>query len=222
MTIDDRRKMNAAEPSAPAALRRRPLLQGTAALGALGLWGSLAACSPRSPFAGIDITGANYATGFDLTDHNGQRRTLVDFRGQVVAVFFGFVHCPDVCPTSMGNLAQARRLLGEQAERMQVLFVSLDPARDTPEVMRAYMAAFDPTFLALYTAEANLPELARSFRVYFKRVEGRTPGSYTIDHSAGKFLFDPQGRVRLHHAFGSPAEAIAADVRLLLAEAPPR
>ncbi len=206
----------------PTAPPRRPLLQGAVALGALGLLGGLAACTPRSPFAGIDITGANYATGFDLTDHNGQRRTLADFRGQVVAVFFGFVHCPDVCPTSMGNLAQARRLLGEQAERMQVLFVSLDPARDTPEVMRAYMAAFDPTFLALYTAEAKLPELARSFRVYFKRVEGRTPGSYTIDHSAGKFLFDPQGRVRLHHAFGSPAEAIAADVRLLLAEPLPR
>jgi len=210
------------DPTAPP---RRPLLQVAVALGALGLLGGLgglAACTPRSPFAGIDITGANYATGFDLTDHNGQRRTLADFRGQVVAVFFGFVHCPDVCPTSMGNLAQARRLLGEQAERMQVLFVSLDPARDTPEVMRAYMAAFDPTFLALYTAEAKLPELARSFRVYFKRVEGRTPGSYTIDHSAGKFLFDPQGRVRLHHAFGSPAEAIAADVRLLLAEPLPR
>ena len=106
------------QPS-PLACRRR-LLQGAAALGALGLLGSLAACSPRSPFAGIDITGANYATGFDLTDHNGQRRTLADFRGQVVAVFFGFVHCPDVCPTSMGTLAQARRLLGEQAGRMQV------------------------------------------------------------------------------------------------------
>jgi len=202
--------------------RRRPLLQGAVALGALGLLGGLAACSPRSPFAGIDITGANYATGFDLTDHKGQRRTLADFRGQVVVMFFGFVQCPDVCPTSMGSLAQARRLLGEQADRMQVLFVTLDPARDTPEVMRAYMAAFDPSFLALYAPEAELPALARAFRVYFRKVQGRSPGSYTIDHSAGKYLFDPQGRVRLHHAFGSPAEAIAADVRLLLAETPPR
>ena len=194
---------------------RRALLHALLAVGAGGL---LAACGPRSPFAGIDITGASYAQGFDLTDHNGVRRTLADFRGQVVALFFGFVHCPDVCPTSMGNLAHARRLLGAQAERLQVLFVSLDPARDTPEIMRAYMAAFDPSFLALYAPEAELPALARAFRVYYKRVEGSTPGSYTIDHSAGKFLFDPSGRVRVHHAFGSSAQAIAADVKLLLAE----
>jgi protein SCO1/2 len=185
----------------------------------------LSACSDKpadataSGFSGIDITGADYATGFSLTDHNGQPRTLADFKGQVVVIFFGFTQCPDVCPTSMTELAQARQLLGPQGEKLQGLFVSIDPERDTPEVMKAYMASFDPSFLALYAAPDQLPDLAKSFRIYYKKVAGPTPTSYTMDHSAGSYVYDTQGRVRLYHRYGSGAPALAGDVKKLLAEA---
>lgn len=195
--------------------RRRWIVAATAALALAGL----SACSDQPAFVGIDITGADYARDFDLTDHNGQRRTLADFRGKVVVVFFGFTQCPDVCPTSMAEMAQARALLGDQADRFQGLFISVDPERDTPEIMREYMASFDPTFLALYTELDRLPELARSFKVYYKKVEGPTPTSYTLDHSAGSYVFDTQGRIRLYHRYNSGAEALASDVRRLLAEA---
>jgi protein SCO1/2 len=185
----------------------------------------LSACSDKpadataSGFSGIDITGADYATGFSLTDHNGQPRTLADFKGQVVVIFFGFTQCPDVCPTSMTELAQARQLLGPQGEKLQGLFVSIDPERDTPEVMKAYMASFDPSFLALYAAPDQLPALAKSFRIYYKKVAGPTPTSYTMDHSAGSYVYDTQGRVRLYHRYGSGAPALAGDVKKLLVEA---
>lgn len=190
-------------------------------LGAGATWAALMAsgCSDQPPFHGIDITGADYATGFDLVDHNGQRRTLEDFRGQVVVVFFGFTQCPDVCPTSMAEMAQARALLGDQGQRMQGLFVSVDPERDTPEIMRAYMASFDDSFLALYTDLEKLPELAKSFKVYYKKVDGPTPTSYSLDHSAGSYVFDTQGRIRLYHRYNSGAEGLASDLRRLLAEA---
>ena len=190
-------------------------------LGAGASWAALmaAGCSDQPPFHGIDITGADYATGFDLVDHNGQRRTLEDFRGQVVVVFFGFTQCPDVCPTSMAEMAQARALLGDQGQRMQGLFVSVDPERDTPEIMRAYMASFDDSFLALYTDLEKLPDLAKSFKVYYKKVDGPTPTSYSLDHSAGSYVFDTQGRIRLYHRYNSGAEGLASDLRRLLAEA---
>lgn len=178
----------------------------------------LTACSEQPPFVGIDITGADYATGFELTDHNGQRRTMADFKGKAVVIFFGFTQCPDVCPTSMTELAQAKALLGEQGDRLQGLFISVDPERDTPEVMREYMANFDPTFLALYTDANQLEAVAKSFKVYYKKVEGPTPTSYTMDHSAGSYVYDPQGRVRLYHRYGSGAEALASDAKRLLAE----
>jgi protein SCO1/2 len=192
----------------------------------LALCGALlSACTDKpadataSGFSGIDITGADYATGFSLTDHNGQPRTLADFKGQVVVIFFGFTQCPDVCPTSMTELAQARQLLGPQGDKLQGLFVSIDPERDTPEIMKAYMASFDPSFLALYTAPDALPELAKSFRIYYKKVAGSTPTSYTMDHSAGSYVYDTRGRVRLYHRYGSGAPALAGDVKKLLAEA---
>lgn len=192
----------------------------------LALCGALlSACSDKpadataSGFSGIDITGADYATGFSLTDHNGQPRTLADFKGQVVVIFFGFTQCPDVCPTSMTELAQARQLLGPQGDKLQGLFVSIDPERDTPEIMKAYMASFDPSFLALYAAPDALPELAKSFRIYYKKVAGSTPTSYTMDHSAGSYVYDTRGRVRLYHRYGSGAPALAGDVKKLLAEA---
>ena len=188
-----------------------------AALAALSL--GLAGCSDKPAFKGVDITGADYATGFSLPDHNGQPRTLADFRGKVVVLFFGYTQCPDVCPTTLSELAQARQLLGAQGERLQGLFVSVDPERDTPEIMKAYMANFDPSFLALYAAPDELPAVAKSFKVYYKKVEGKTPSSYTMDHSAGSYVYDTQGRLRVYHRYGSGAEALAADVRLLLAEA---
>lgn len=191
--------------------RRRTLL---AVASALAL--TLAACDSKPAFSGIDITGADYATGFSLTDHNGQPRTLADFQGKVVVVFFGFTQCPDVCPTSMSEMAEAKRLLGADGDRFQGLFISVDPERDTPEIMREYMASFDPTFLALYAAPEALPDVAKSFRIYYKKVEGSTPTSYTMDHSAGSYVYDPQGRIRLYNRYGSGAQALANDVKLLL------
>lgn len=195
----------------PTFIRRRTLL---AVASALAL--TLAACDSKPAFSGIDITGADYATGFSLTDHNGQPRTLADFQGKVVVVFFGFTQCPDVCPTSMSEMAEAKRLLGADGDRFQGLFISVDPERDTPEIMREYMASFDPTFLALYAAPDALPDVAKSFRIYYKKVEGSTPTSYTMDHSAGSYVYDPQGRIRLYNRYGSGAQALANDVKLLL------
>jgi protein SCO1/2 len=201
----------------PPSLPRRLLLVAVAAA-CLGACSDRPADATASGFSGIDITGADYATGFSLTDHHGQIRTLADFKGQVVVLFFGYTQCPDVCPTSLGELAETRRLLGPQGTRLQGLFVSVDPARDTPEVMKAYMASFDPSFLALYTTPEKLPELARQFKVYYRKVDGKTPTSYTMDHSAGSYVYDTKGRVRLYHRYGSGAAALAGDVRKLLAE----
>ena len=194
---------------------RRSLLGAT--LGATGLF--IAGCSePAASFTGIDITGADYATGFSLTDHNGQPRTLADFKGKAVVLFFGFTQCPDVCPTTMTEVAEAKRLLGADGERLQGLFVSIDPERDTPEIMKQYMASFDSSFLALYAAPDKLPELAKSYKIYYKKVDGPTPTSYTMDHSAGSYVYDPQGRIRLYHRYGTGSAALAADLKKLLAE----
>ena len=181
----------------------------------------LAACSDNKPsFTSIDITGADYARDFSLPDHNGQLRSLKDFAGKVVVVFFGFTQCPDVCPTSMTELADIRKQLGPDGARLQGLFVTVDPLRDTVEVLKAYMANFDPTFLALRPASAEqLAALAKDFKAYYKRVEGRTDSSYTMDHSAGSYVYDTQGRLRLFTRYGSGAPALLADIRLLLQQA---
>jgi protein SCO1 len=194
-------------------LRRQLLLGGLAAGGLL-----LSGCGEQPAFVGIDITGADYAQGFTLPDHHGRVRTLADFQGKVVVLFFGFTQCPDVCPTALAELAQAKALLGEQGERLQGLFISVDPERDTPEVMRAYMGNFDPTFLALHAPLAELPTLAQAYKIYYKKVDGPTPTSYTMDHSAGSYVYDTRGRIRLYHRYGSGAEALASDLRRLLAE----
>lgn len=197
--------------------RRRSLLAAALATGVL------AACSDGKPaapsFAGIDITGADYATGFDLADQFGQRRTLADFKGKVVLVFFGFTQCPDVCPTTLTEIAQVKQALGADGERVQGIFISVDPERDTPEIMKEYMASFDPSFLALQAPLDQLPEVAKSFKIYYKKVEGKTPTSYTMDHSAGTYVYDPQGRIRLYHRYGSGVQGLIADVKQLLAAA---
>jgi protein SCO1/2 len=185
--------------------------------------GLFSACSQTSQsFTAIDITGADYAKDFALTDHNGLARTLKDFRGKVVMVFFGYTQCPDVCPTSMAELAEVKKLLGQDGERLQGLFVSIDPQRDRPEMLKEYMANFDPTFLALYTTPEKLVALAKEYKVYYKKVEGQTPTSYTMDHSAGCYVYDTQGKLRLYTRYGSGAPALAADIKLLLAQSPSR
>ena len=177
----------------------------------------LAACSPdAAKLRGVDITGADYARDFQLTDHNGQVRSLQDFRGKVVVVFFGYTQCPDVCPTSLQELAQAKELLGKDGERLQGIFISLDPARDQPDMLKAYMANFDPSFLALRPTPEQLPALTKDFKIYYKKVDGPTPTSYTLDHSAGSYLYDTTGQLRVYARYGSGAQTLAADVRSLL------
>ncbi|MFC5520346.1 SCO family protein [Polaromonas jejuensis] len=179
--------------------------------------GLLTACAPDKPqFQSVDLTGADYAQGFALADHNGQPRALKDFAGKVVVVFFGFTQCPDACPTSMAELAQVKQLLGPDGDKLQVIFITVDPERDTPELLKAYMANFDPTFLALRPSMDQLPQVAKDFKVYYKKVEGKTPGSYTMDHSAGSYIFDGKGRIRLYNRYGAGAEVLASDIRLLL------
>ena len=180
----------------------------------------LTACSESAvEFRGVNITGADYARDFSLTDHNGQRRSIKDFQGKVVIVFFGFTQCPDVCPTSMQELAQVKQELGADGDRLQGIFISVDPERDTLEMLKAYMENFDPSFLALRPTPEQLPALAKDFKIYYKKVDGTTPTSYSMDHSAGSYLYDPQGRLRVYHRYGSGVEALTEDVRLLLGEA---
>ena len=182
--------------------------------------GVFSACSERkAEFRGIDVTGAEYARDLPLTDHNGQQRSLKDFAGKVVVVFFGFTQCPDVCPTSMQELAEVKRSLGADGDRLQGIFVTVDPERDTAEVLKAYMGNFDPSFLALRGSPEQLAAVAKDFKIYYKKVEGKTDTSYTMDHSAGSYVYDPAGRLRVYHRYGSGSQALAADVATLLKEA---
>jgi protein SCO1 len=181
----------------------------------------LAACSPDKPqFKSIDLTGADYAKDFakegGLTDQNGKPRSIKDFAGKVVVVFFGFTQCPDVCPTSMAELVGVKKALGADSDKLQGIFISVDPERDTPEILKAYMGNFDPTFLALRPSLEQLPAVAKDFKIYYKKVDGKTPTSYSMDHSAGNYIYDPQGRLRLYNRYGSGAEGLTADIRLLL------
>ncbi len=186
---------------------------------ALGLSGLLSGCTEKAPsFSSIDVTGADYAKDFELTDHNGQVRHLSDFKGKVVVMFFGYTQCPDVCPTSMTELAEVKKALGANGDKLQGIFVTVDPARDTPELLKAYMANFDPTFLAMRTSPDQLAALAKDFKVYYKKVDGKTPTSYTMDHSAGSYVFDTKGQLRLFTRYGSGAPALATDIGLLLKE----
>jgi protein SCO1/2 len=202
-------------------MNRRIVLRHVARATVLGgLAGALAACTPSKPqFASIDVTGADYAKDFALTDHNGQLRSLKDFQGKAVVMFFGFTQCPDVCPTAMAELAEVRKLLGKDGERVQALFVTVDPERDTPELLKAYMANFDPSFLALRASPEQLAAMAKDFKLFYKKVEGKTPSSYTMDHTAASYVYDPQGRLRLYTRPGTGAQALASDIRKLLLQA---
>ncbi len=202
-------------------MKKRSVLKFAAACLCAALAAGLpAACTDRKPtFAAIDITGADYARDFALTDHNGQPRSLKDFAGKVVVLFFGYTQCPDVCPTSMSELAEVKRLLGKDGERFQALFVTVDPQRDTPQVLKAYMENFDPSFLALYSTPEQLVGVAKDYKLYYKKVEGKTPTSYSVDHTAGNYIYDTRGKLRLYTSYGSGAQRLADDVRLLLQQA---
>lgn len=168
-------------------------------------------------FRHVDITGAPYAQALTgLTDPQGQARSLADWRGKAVLIFFGYTRCPDVCPTTLQDAAEVARLLGPQADRFQVVFVTLDPARDTPDVLEPYVKSFNPSFLALRGDDASTRQVAQHFKVFFERVEGKSPGNETFDHTAASFVFDPEGRVRLYVRGGQGPEALTHDVRQLL------
>ena len=178
---------------------------------------ALSACTPDKPaFKGVDITGADYAKDFALSDQHGQMRSIKDFAGRVVVVFFGYTQCPDVCPTTLQELLEVRRLLGADGDKLQAVFITVDPERDTAELLKAYMANFDPSFLALRPTPEQLQPLLKDFKIYAKKVEGKSATSYTMDHSAQSYLYDPQGRLRLYNRYGSGAQAVADDARLLL------
>ncbi|MCA1977716.1 MAG: SCO family protein [Thiobacillus sp.] len=186
---------------------------------AIAAGGVLAGCQPAPPeqkFLATDITGAPFARDFRLTDHNGRVRTLADFRGKAVAVFFGYTHCPDVCPTTLADFAAALKLLGPKASRVQVIFVTVDPARDTPDLLRQFVPAFNPGFLGMYTDEASLKVLAKEYKVVYQKTAQKGPDDYLIDHSAGTYVYDPEGRLRLLVPYGSPPDAIAQDLKKLL------
>ena len=181
--------------------------------------GLLTACSKGKPeFRGVDISEVDYARDIQLPDHNGQQRSLKDFKGKVAVVFFGYTQCPDVCPTTMQEMAEVKRMLGKDGDRLQAIFVTVDPERDTADMLKAYMGNFDPSFLALRGTPEQTAAVAKDFKIYFKKVDGKTPTSYTMDHSAGSYIYDTQGRLRVYYRYGSGVEALAADVRSLLDE----
>lgn len=171
--------------------------------------------SDKQTFQLSDITGAEFGRDFSLTDHNGHARTLADFRGKVVTVFFGFTHCPDVCPTTLAEMAQVMRELGPDAEKVQVLFITVDPERDTPEVLRQYVPAFHPSFLGLYGDADATARTAKEFKVFYQK-QPLPGGGYSVDHSAGTYIYDRQGRLRLYASYGSGAAKLLHDIRILL------
>ena len=185
-------------------------------LAALLLIGLLLACDRGPSFRSTDITGAEFGKGFHLLDHNGQLRTLYDFRGKVVVVFFGFTHCPDVCPTTLAELARAVKKLGPDGERVQVLMVTVDPERDQPEVLKQYVTALDPHFIGLTGDLDAIARTAREFKVFYQKSPGATPQAYSVDHSSGSYVFDPQGRLRLLVTYGQGADVFAHDIAQLL------
>jgi len=200
-----------------AAPTRRLILVAAAAAAVLAACDRMAQ-SAKPSFHGIDITGADYAKALNLHDVDGRMRSLADFKGKVTVIFFGYTQCPDVCPTTLAELAQARKLLGADGTRVQGVFVSVDPARDTPEVLKAYVASFGDDIVALRGSDDEIKAAAKQFKVFYNKVPGKTEGSYTIDHTAGSYVLDTQGRVRLFTRYGVGAEKLAADLKVLLAE----
>jgi protein SCO1 len=175
-------------------------------------------CSPKPSFKNVDITGSTaFANNFSLLDTNGNTKTMADYKGKVVVVFFGFTQCPDVCPTTLTEMDEALKLLGPKADKVQVIFITVDPERDTATVLAQYVPAFNPRFVGLRPAdEAGLEKLAKDFRIYYKKVPGSKPGSYTMDHSAGSYVFDQNGQLRLYIKHAQGPEVLAHDLKNIL------
>ncbi|MBI5923171.1 MAG: SCO family protein [Betaproteobacteria bacterium] len=178
----------------------------------------LVGCGGTTKFSGTDISGASFGREFSapLTDHTGQLRRLADYQGKVVVIFFGYIQCPDVCPTTMSALAEAMQLLGTDAQRVQVLFITVDPERDTRELLAAYVPQFHPSFVGLSADVATTAATAQEFKVFYQKQPGSKASTYTVDHSANSFVYDPQGRLRLYLMLGESPQRIAADIKLLL------
>lgn len=199
---------------ASATVSRRCLLLAGAAL--------IAGCdrvpglASKPQFQGTDITGADFGRSLSLPDLDGKLRTLDDFKGKVTVLFFGYTQCPDVCPTTMAELAAVKKSLGNDGDKVQGVFVTVDPERDTPEVLRNYVKSFDPGFIALRGTPEQTAAAAKEFKVFYAKVPGKTPGSYTLDHTAASYVLDQQGRVRLFVRYGSGSQALAADLKALL------
>ncbi len=200
-------------------MRRLPIVLASVLAFLLSLSACDQAQKPKVSFNNTDVTGLEYAKGFALTDQNGQRRTLEEFRGKLVFVFFGFTHCPDVCPTTLAEMAGIMKALGPESERLQVVFITLDPERDTPELLASFVPAFHPSFLGLTGDQATIDKVAKDFKVFAQKVPGKDGKSYTIDHTAGSYVFDAQGRIRLFVRHGQPDDALLKDLRQLLAGA---
>jgi protein SCO1/2 len=183
----------------------------------MALFALLSACTSGGPsFKASDVTGSSFGRDFELKDPAGNTRHLADFKGKAVVIFFGYTQCPDVCPTTLAALAEAMKRLGADAGRVQVLFVTVDPERDTPQLLAQYVPAFDPRFLGLYGDADATSRTAKEFKVIYQKVPGASPGSYTMDHSAGTYIFDPQGRLRLYVANGQGSDVFVHDLRELL------
>jgi protein SCO1/2 len=177
----------------------------------------LAGCSREGPnFKGSDVTGASFGRDFALTDHTGKPRTLADYRGKAVVIFFGYTQCPDACPTTMAALAAAMKTLGPDADRVQVLFITVDPDRDTQSVLAQYVPAFDPRFVGLYGDAAATERVAKEFKIIYQKQPGPTPATYSVDHSAGTYIVDPQGRLRVYVSQSQSPDVFAHDLRELL------
>ena len=178
----------------------------------------LTACSPKPEFKNIDITGSTaFGKDFSLLDPDGKVRTLADFKGKVVVMFFGYTQCPDICPTTLTEMQQVMTIFGPQSDKVQVLFVTVDPERDTAAILKQYVPAFDPRFLGLRpTDDAALEKIGKDFKIYYKKVPGNSPGSYTMDHTAGSYAFDPDGRLRLYIKHAQGPETLAHDLKELL------
>ena len=194
-------------------MQRRRALLTLAASGAL-----LAGCAPESKpqFKAVDITGADYARDFPLPDIDGRMRSIKDFAGKAVVVFFGYTQCPDVCPTTLAEIAQARKLLGPDGDKVVGVLITVDPERDKPEMLKAYMANFGTDFVALRGNAEQTAAVAKDFKVFFKRVDGKAPGTYFMDHSAASYVYDPKGQLRLYTRYGSGPQSLADDLKLLL------
>jgi len=202
-------------------MRMRVLGMAAALLSAAGCGdkpSATAGGASKASFRSIDITGAEYARKLELPDADGKPRSLADFKGKVVVVFFGYTQCPDVCPTTMAELSQVRRALGADGERLQGVFVTVDPERDTATVLKAYVDTFNAGFVGLRGSAEQTQATAREFKVFFAKVPGKTETSYTVDHTAGAYVFDTQGRIRLFSRHGAGPKALEEDIRALLRE----